>query len=110
MTMSAIDEEILKGAEEDAQEVEFIKSYIGPDYCEQFSEEDIYYCLDVILEELDKLSTQADADGFIEIDVDAIVKVIEKKAKKEDMGPYDHDGLSLIVNAELDYNDQLSEE
>ena len=108
--MSSIDDEILRGAAEDAEEVAFIQNYIGPDYCETFTEEDIYYCLDVILEELDKLSTKADADGYIDIDVEAIVKVIEKKAKKEEMGPYDHDGLSLIVNAELDYNDQLSEE
>lgn len=108
--MSAIDNEILLGAEEDAQEVAFIQSYIGQENCEKFTEEDIYYCLDVILEELDKLSSKADDDGFIDIDVEAIVSVIEKKAKKEEMGPYDHDGLFLIVNAELEYNEQLEEE
>lgn len=108
--MSSIDNEILLGAEEDAQEVAFIKSYIGVDNCERFTDEDIYYCLDVILEELEKLSDKADADGFIDIDVEEIVKVIEKKAKKEEMGPYDHDGLFLIVNAELEFNEQLNEE
>lgn len=108
--MSSIDNEILLGAEEDAQEVAFIQSYIGPDHCEKLTEEDIYYCIDVILEELDKLSSKADDDGFIDIDVEELVKVIEKKAKKEEMGPYDHDALFLIVNAELEYNEQLDEE
>lgn len=108
--MSSIDNEILLGAEEDAQEVAYIQSYIGPENCEVITEEDIYYCIDVILEELEKMSSQADDDGFIDIDVEELVKVIEKKAKKEGMGPYDHDALFLLVNAELEYNEQLNEE
>ena len=108
--MSSIDNEILLGAEEDAQEVAFIQNYIGQENCELFTEDDIYYCLDVILEELEKLYNKADNDGFIDIDVEEIVKAIEKKAKKEGMGPYDHEGLFLIVNAELEFNEQLDEE
>lgn len=105
--MSSIDNEILLGAEEDAKEVEFIMNYIGQENRDLFTEEDIYYCIDIILEELDKLENQADADGYIDIDIEDIVKVIEKKAKKEEMGPYDHDALILIVDAELEYNEQL---
>lgn len=108
--MSSIDNEILLGAEEDAQEVAFIQSYMGQENREKFTEEDIYYCLDVLLEELDKLSDKADEEGFIDIDVEELVKVIEKKAKKEEMGPYDHEALFLLVNAELEYNEQLNEE
>lgn len=105
--MSSIDNEILLGAEEDAQEVAYIQNYIGSENKDKFTEEDIYYCIDVILEELDRLSATADADGFIDIEVEDIVKVIEKKAKKEGMGPYEHDALFLVVNAELEYNEQL---
>lgn len=108
--MGSIDNEILLGAEEDAREVAFIQNYIGPEYSETFSEEDIYYCIDVILEQLEKLSSEADDDGFIDIDVEEMVKVIEKKAKKEEMGPYEHDALFLLVNAELEYNEQLDGE
>jgi len=108
--MSSIDNEILLGAEEDAQEVAFIRNYIGPEYSDMFDDEAIYYCIDVVLEELDKLFAKAEEGGFIDIDVEEIVKVIEKKAKKEEMGPFDHEGLFLIVNAELDYNEQLEEQ
>ncbi len=105
--MGSLDNEILLGAEEDAKEVAFIQSYIGQENREKFTEEDIYYCIDIILEELDKLESKADADGFIDIDIEELVKVIEKKAKKEEMGPYDHDALILLVDAELEYNEQL---
>ena len=108
--MSAIDNEILLGAEEDAKEVAFIYNYIGQENSEKFTEDDVYYCIDVVLEYLDSLSSKADDDGFIDIDVEEIVRFIEKKAKKEGMGPYDHDALMLIVDAELEYNEQQTEE
>ena len=103
--MSTIDNEILLGAEEDAKEVAFIYNYIGQENRELFSEDDIYYCIDVVLEYFETLSDNADADGYIDVDVEETVRYIEKKAKKEGMGPYDHDALILLVNAELEYNE-----
>ena len=107
--MSSVDNEILLGAEEDAREVAFIQSYMGQENRDKFTEEDIYYCLDVLLEELERISSKADADGFIDIDVEELVGVIEKKAKKEGMGPYDHEALILLVDAELEYNEEAGE-
>lgn len=107
--MSSIDNEIILGAEEDARELAFIRNYIGQDNNELFGDDDIYYCIDVVLEYLEKLSAKADADGYIDLDVEEIAKHIEKKAKKEGMGPYDHDALILLVDAELDYNEQGEE-
>lgn len=107
--MANIDEEILKGAEEDAKEVAFILNYMGSENKELFTEEDIYYCLDVLLEYLEKLNEKADQDGFIDIDTEEIAKHIQKKAKKEEMGPYELDALILLIDAELEYNEQLED-
>lgn len=104
---SAIDNEIFRGAAEDAKEVAFIQNYMGSENRELFTEEDIYYCLDVLLEYLDKLNDDADEDGFIDIDTEEIAKHIQKKAKKEGMGPYELDALILLIDAELEYNEQL---
>ncbi|MBP5376307.1 MAG: hypothetical protein J6Y38_08260 [Bacteroidaceae bacterium] len=105
--MGSVDDEILRGAEEDAKEVAFIQSRLGVENCEVFTEEDIYYCIDVLLEHLDTLSDKADEDDCIDIDVEELARHIQKKAKKEGMGPYDLDALILLANAELDYNEQL---
>lgn len=104
---SAIDNEIFRGAAEDAKEVAFIQNYMGIENRDLFDEEDIYYCLDVLLEYLDKLSDKADADGFVDIDTEEVAKHIQKKAKKEGMGPYELDALTLLIDAELEYNEQL---
>ena len=104
--MANIDDEILRGAEEDAKEVAFILNYMGSENRDLFTEEDIYYCLDVMLEYLDTLSGDADDEGFIDINTEEIAKQIQKKAKKEGMGPYDLDALTLLIDAELEYNEQ----
>jgi len=105
--MAAIDDELLLGAQEDAKEVAFIQNYMGVENREIFTEEDIYYCLDVLLEHLDTLSDKADDEGFIDIDTEELARHIQKKAKKEGMGPYELDALILLVDAELEYNEQL---
>ena len=105
--MGAIDDEILRGAEEDAKEVAFIQNYMGVENRDLFTEEDIYYCLDVLLEYLDNLNENADDDGFIDIDTEEIAKHIQKKAKKEGMGPYELEAHNLLIDAELEYNEQL---
>lgn len=108
--MSCIDDEILKGAESDAEEVQFIKNYMGSECEDNFSEEDLYYCLDVMLDFFEKANSAADADGFIDIDTEEVAKFIQKKTKKEGMGPYALDALTLLVEAELEYNESLDEE
>ena len=108
--MSTIDDEILRGAESDAEEVRYIRNYMGSECAERFTEEDIYYCLDVMLEYFEKAEkASADNDGFIDIDTEETAKYIQKKAKKEGMGPYDTDDLVLLVDAELDYNESLED-
>lgn len=104
--MATIDDEILLGAEEDAKEVAFIQNYMGVDNRELFAEDDIYYCLDVMLEYLDHTSDKVDENGFVDIDTEELARHIQKKAKKEGMGPYDLDALVLLVEAELEYNEQ----
>ena len=108
--MASIDDEILRGAEEDAKEVAFIQNYMGSENRELFTEEDIYYCLDVMLEHLDQMSDQTDNEGFIDINTEEIASYIQKKAKKEGMGPYELDAIILLIDAELEYNEQLDQE
>ena len=107
---SAIDNEIFRGAADDTKEVALIENYIGSENRELFTEEDIYYCIDVLLEYLDKLNDKADEDGYIDIDAEEIARHIQKKAKKEGMGPYELDALILLIDAELEYNEQLENE
>ncbi len=105
--MAAIDDELMKAAEEDAQEVAFIQNQLPIDVKDKFSEDDIYYFVDVILEYLSNAET--DAEGYIDIDLEEVAAHVVKQAKKEKIGDFDPEDVFFVVQAELDYNESLDE-
>ena len=105
--MAAIDDELMKAAEEDAQEVAFIQNQLPIDVKDKFSEDDIYYFVDVILEYLSNAET--DAEGYIDIDLEEVTAHVVKQAKKEKIGDFDPEDVFFVVQAELDYNESLDE-
>ncbi len=111
--MSAIDDEIMLSAEEDAQEIEFIKNYLPQELKEKFSEEELYYFLDVIMDyyiESGVLDAQPDKDGYVDVDLDKVVDYVVKKAKKEKIGEFDPEDVLFVVQAEWEYSEQLEDE
>ena len=103
--MAAIDDELMKAAEEDAQEVAFILNELLQDLKDKFTEDDIYYFIDIMLEYFS--DAQADKDGYIDIDVNEVAQHIVKQAKKDQMGDFNPDDVFFVVQAELDYNESL---
>lgn len=103
--MAAIDDELMKAAEEDAQEVAFILNELPQDLKDKFTEDDIYYFIDIMLEYFS--DAQADKDGYIDIDVNEVAQHIVKQAKKDQMGDFDPEDVFFVVQAELDYNESL---
>ena len=81
----SLEDELLQDAQEDARTVEYIKTHIPQELQSLFTEEQLYYFLDVIIEyyiESGILDTPADKDGYIEIDEEVIAEYVAKKAKK----------------------------
>lgn len=108
-----IDDELFLDAEDDAREVEFIHNYLPQELKEKFTEDELYYFLDVIIDyytESDVFSEEPDQDGYVEIDLDKVVDYVIRKAKKENMGDYEHDDILFVVQAELAYSEQAEEE
>ena len=103
--MAAIDDELMKAAQEDAQEVAFILNELPQDLKDKFKEDDIYYFIDIMLEYFS--DAQADKDGYIDIDVNEVAQHIVKQAKKDQMGDFDPEDVFFVVQAELDYNESL---
>ena len=111
--MAAIDDEIMLSAEEDALEIEFIRNYLPQELKDKFSDDELFYFLDVIFEyyaESGVLDAQPDSDGYVDIDLDKVVDYVVKKAKKENMGEFETDDILFVVQGELEYSEQLDDE
>ena len=111
--MASIDEELLLDAEDDARAIEFIKGYLPQDIKEKFSEEELYYFLDVISEYYATsgiLDENPDAEGFVDVDIDKIAEYVVAKAKKEGIGTFNTEEVAFVVEGELEYTEQMEEE
>lgn len=103
--MAAIDDELIKAAEEDAQEVAYILNELPQDLKDKFTEDDIYYLIDLMLEYFS--DAEADDEGFVDIDVDEVAKHLVQQAKKDKVGDFKAEDVFFVVQAELDYNESL---
>ena len=108
-----MEDDFLLDAEDDVKAVEFIKNYLPQDMKDKFTDEDLYYILDLIAEyytSSECLDAEPDEEGYIDIDLDEIVKYIVKEAKKDSLGPYEADDVFFVVQGEMEYADTLEEE
>ena len=109
----SIDDELLLDAEDDVREIEFIRNQLPQELKDKFSDDELFYFLDVIIDYYTSsgvFDAEPDSDGCVEIDLDKVVDFVIKKAKKEDMGSYEHDDVLFVVQAEMDYSEQQAEE
>lgn len=109
--MGTVDE-FLQDDLDDEKTIEFIKNYLPQDLKGRFSDDELYYFLDVIDEyyvESGILDAQPDEDGYIDIDLEKIVDYIIKEARKDEMGEFDPEELLFVVQGEMEYTDSLGD-
>jgi hypothetical protein len=107
-----MEDDFLLGAEDDAKTVAFIQSYLPQDLKDKFTEDDLYYILDVIAEyytSSECLDAEPDEEGYIDIHLDKVVEFIITESKKDGMGPYEAEDVFFVVQGEMEYGDSLEE-
>lgn len=106
------DDELLQDAQEDARAIAYIKAHLPQELQEAFTEEQLYYFLDVIVDyftESDILESEPDADGYIEVDQEAVANYLAKQAKKEGIGIFKPEDLLFVVQAQMDFEEEQAE-
>ncbi len=107
-----IENDFLLEDEDDEKTIEFIKNYLPQEMKDKFTDDDLYYILDLIIEYYTNsgcLDAEPDDEGYINIDQDAIVDFIMKESVKNDMGPYNPEEVFFVVQGEMEYGNQLGE-
>lgn len=107
--MATFEDDLLMDAEDDRKTVEFIQSYLPQELKDKFTEEELYYFIDVIGEYYVALIEKAGDDEDIDIDVEEVAKYVVKQAKKDKMGDYDPEEVRWVVDGELEYGDSLED-
>lgn len=108
--MAALDDELLQSAEEDARAVEYIKNHLPQELQEKFTEDNLYYFLDVIVEyyaESGILDAEPDSDGYVNIDEETVAAYVAEKARKEGIGNFETEDILFVVQNEMDFEESL---
>ena len=103
-------DEFLADDLDDEKTFEFIKGYLPQDLKEKFSDDELYYFLDVIDDYYANsgiLDAKPDDEGFIDIDLDKVVDYVINEAKKDEIGEFEHDDILFVVQGEMEYTDTL---
>jgi uncharacterized protein (DUF2164 family) len=111
--MSSEDDFLLDDAAEDARTVAFIRNYLPQELKERFSDEDLYYFLDLIIEYYATsgcLDAEPDEEGYINIDQDEIVDYLLTEAEKDNIGGFSAEELLFVVQGEMEYGNSITDE
>ena len=107
-----LEDDFLLNDADDEKTIEIIRNYLPQELKEKFSEDELYYFLDLIDEyysESGILDVQPDADGYVDIDLEQVVEFIVKEAKKDEVGEYDPEDILFVVQGEMEYGNSLGQ-
>ena len=104
--MATFEEDLLRDAEDDRRTVEYIQSYLPQELKDRFTEEELYYFIDVIGEYYVGLLDKHPGDEDIDINVEEVARYVARQAKKDKMGDFDPEDLRWVVDGELEYGEQ----
>ncbi len=107
-----IEDEFMNDAIEDAKTIAFIRNYLPQELKEKFTDDDLYYFLDLIVEYYATsgcLDAEPDEEGYINIDQDEIVNYLITKSQEDGVDNFTAEELLFVVQGEMEYGNSLEE-
>lgn len=102
-------EDFLLDAEDDVRVVEYIRCHLSQELQEKFTDDLLYYFLDLLAEyysESGLWDEAASEDDYVEIDLEEVAAHLAKRAEKEGMGKFNVEDLLFIVQYQLDFEEE----
>ena len=99
----------MEQAEDDLRTVEFIRAYLPQELKAKFTDDDLYYFIDLLADyyvESGLLEQEPDAEGFVDIDTEAVAAALAERARKEHYGDFSPEDLVWVVQGELEFGEQ----
>lgn len=106
--MANLDDELLKDEQEAIEEIAFIREQLPSDLKEQYSDEQLRWMMDTLVDYYVESGILDSNDDEVDIDLEAAAKHLCEQAEKEGLPKMDEQDVFFVVEADLDF--QLSEE
>ena len=105
--MADFDEEIRLDEEENRRELAFIRSQLPSNLKKYYSDKDILYMMDLIVEYYYESGILESTDEEVDIDLEVVAEHVCKKAKEQGFSSsFSPEEVFFIVQADLDFQEQ----
>ena len=105
--MASLDEEIRLDEEENKRELAFIRTQLPSDLKKYYSDKDILYMMDLIVDYYYTSGILESNDEEVDIDMEAVAEHVCKRAKEEGFSSsFNPEEVFFIVQADLDFQEQ----
>jgi len=104
--MASLDELIRQDEEENQQELAFIRAQIPAEMKGNYSDDDILYIMDVIVDYYYSSGILDGNEEEVEIDMEKVADHVCMQAKKDGIGNFISEDVFFIVQADLDFQEQ----
>ena len=104
--MASIDEELLMDEQENRRELAYIRERLPQDMKPHFSDDDIYYFMDAILDYYYTSGILESTAAEVDIDMQQVADAITIQAKKDGQGTFDPSEVVYVVEADMDFQEE----
>ena len=104
--MSSFEDELRMDEEENRREIEFIRERLPQELKTAFSDDDLYYFIDAIVDYYyDSGILESTADE-VDIDLQQVADAVTRQALRDKIGKFDPEEVCYIVEADMDFQEQ----
>ena len=104
--MASIDDEIRMDEAENRREMAYIRERLPQEMKPHFSDDDLLYFMDTIVDYYYTSGILESTDDEVEIDLQQVADAIIVQAKKDGQGTFDPAEVVYVVEADLDFQEQ----
>lgn len=104
--MDSFEDELRLDEEENRREIEFIRQRLPQELKTTFSEDDLYYLIDAIVDYYyDSGILESTADE-VDIDLQQVADAVTEQARRDKIGKFSADDVYYVVEADMDFQEQ----
>jgi hypothetical protein len=104
--MLSFEDELRYDEEENRREIEFIRERLPQELKTYFTDDDLFYLLDAIVDYYYDSGILESTSDEVDIDMQKVAQAVTEQASADKAGNFDADIVSYVVEADLDFQEQ----
>lgn len=104
--MASFEDELRIDDEENRREIAYIRERLPQEVKPHFSEDDLYYFLDAIIDYYYDSGILETTEEEVDIDLQEVANAVTQKALRDKQGTFDPEEVFYVVEADMDFQEE----